>query len=171
MVVEEREKRRRQDGSSPRQRRVVGPRSKASSSSGSPPRPLRRQPGQDWAKTENVPNNLEYTGGHFDSPTGLYKLGIRYYDPTLGRFTQLDPTGQDPHYTYARNDPCNFIDPSGAGCVGNYLGLASGVVGHTVSAAAVFTGVGTALGVIGAGASLVGIATSASAIREDGCLD
>jgi len=45
----------------------------------------------------------------------LTKLGIRYYDPTLGRFTQVDPTGQDPHYTYAGNSPISYIDPSGAG--------------------------------------------------------
>ena len=56
----------------------------------------------------------------------MYKLGIRYYDPTLGRFTQPDPTGQDPHYTYARNSPCNFVDSTGAGSttvIGNCGGL------------------------------------------------
>ncbi len=47
----------------------------------------------------------------------LTKLGIRYYDPTLGRFTQPDPTGQDPHYTYAANNPVNYVDPTGAYCV------------------------------------------------------
>jgi RHS repeat-associated protein len=57
-------------------------------------------------------NPLRYIGGELDS-SGLYKLGSRYYDPTLGRFTQWDPTGQDPHYTYAGNDPINSADPSG----------------------------------------------------------
>jgi len=41
------------------------------------------------------------------------KLGIRYYDPTLGRFTQPDPTGQDDHYVYAGNNPASYIDPDG----------------------------------------------------------
>ncbi len=38
-----------------------------------------------------------YGGGYTDTATGLVKLGIRYYDATQGRFTQQDPTGQDPH--------------------------------------------------------------------------
>jgi RHS repeat-associated protein len=71
--------------------------------------------GQARAKTEAVANPWQYTGGYLDAATGLYKLGIRYYDPTLGRFTQPDPTGQDPHYVYARNNPVSFTDPSGAG--------------------------------------------------------
>ena len=44
----------------------------------------------------------------------LYKLGLRYYDPTHGRFTQPDPTGQDDHYLYSANNPISFSDPSGA---------------------------------------------------------
>jgi RHS repeat-associated protein len=44
-----------------------------------------------------VTNRLAATGGYLASATGLYRLGIRYYDPTLGRFTQPDPTGQDDH--------------------------------------------------------------------------
>ncbi|MCW2666528.1 MAG: repeat protein [Frankiales bacterium] len=66
------------------------------------------------SKTETLANPFQYTGGHLDAQTGLYKLGIRYYDPTLGRFTQPDPTGLDEHYGYAGNSPCNFTDPSGA---------------------------------------------------------
>jgi RHS repeat-associated protein len=37
-----------------------------------------------------------YTGQHLDTSTGLYKRGFRYYDPTLGRFTQQDPLGDNP---------------------------------------------------------------------------
>jgi RHS repeat-associated protein len=48
-----------------------------------------------------IPNPYEYTGSYLDTNLGLYKLGIRYYDPTLGRFTQPDPTGQDAHYIYS----------------------------------------------------------------------
>jgi len=66
------------------------------------------------AKIEGAANPFEYTGGQFDDITGLYKFGIRYYDPTLGRFTQPDPTGLDDHYTYGYNAPSTFTDPTGA---------------------------------------------------------
>ncbi|MDQ2887949.1 MAG: hypothetical protein M3Y39_17900 [Chloroflexota bacterium] len=32
-------------------------------------------------------------GSFLDSSTGLYKYGIRYYDPTIGRWTQRTPVG------------------------------------------------------------------------------
>ena len=70
--------------------------------------------GQILSSTEGLPQPFRFTGGIQDSATGLTKLGIRYYDPALGRFTQPDPTGQDPHYTYAGNSPISFTDPSGA---------------------------------------------------------
>ncbi|MFD5110112.1 RHS repeat-associated core domain-containing protein [Streptomyces cinereoruber] len=56
-----------------------------------------------------------YAGAYLD-PAGLYKMGARYYDPTLGRFTQPDPSGQEKNpYLYAAGDPINRIDPSGLG--------------------------------------------------------
>ncbi len=58
-------------------------------------------------------NSLRYISGYYDRGSGLYKLGSRFYDPTIGRFTQLDPTGQDAHFTYAGNDPINSVDTSG----------------------------------------------------------
>jgi RHS repeat-associated protein len=70
--------------------------------------------GVDLGKTENTANPFQYTGGYLDGQTGLYKLGIRYYDPTIGRFTQPDPTGGSAHYSYANNSPTNFTDLSGA---------------------------------------------------------
>lgn len=69
--------------------------------------------GQNRTSTGTLANPYRYTGGLLDAATGLTKLGIRYYDPTLGRFTQPDPTGQDPHYTYAGNNPASFVDPDG----------------------------------------------------------
>jgi len=61
------------------------------------------------------------TSGFYDSTTGLYKFGIRYYDPTLGRWTQQDPLGGslfDPstgnRYIYADDDPTNLTDPHGS---------------------------------------------------------
>ena len=61
-------------------------------------------------------NPWRYTAGYWDAGVGLYKLGARYYDPARGRFTQLDPLGGG--YVYARNNPVNFVDPSGLGVCG-----------------------------------------------------
>ena len=44
-------------------------------------------------------------------------MGERYYDPSRGRFTQLDPLGGG--YPYTANSPVNFTDPSGY-CGGGY---------------------------------------------------
>jgi len=57
-----------------------------------------------------------FTGREFDSATGLYYYRARYYDPKLGRFTQLDPLGMPDginRYIYARNNPIRWIDPLG----------------------------------------------------------
>ena len=37
---------------------------------------------------------LRYAGGPFDATTGATKFGARHYDPSTGRFTQPDPSGQ-----------------------------------------------------------------------------
>jgi len=59
-------------------------------------------------------NNLRYIGGYLDSASGLYKLGARYYDPSMGRFTQYDPSGQEAHpYGYAGCNPVSAKDPTG----------------------------------------------------------
>ena len=42
------------------------------------------------------------------------KLGARYYNPTTARFTQPDPSGQEPNtYNYASCNPTNRTDPTG----------------------------------------------------------
>jgi RHS repeat-associated protein len=97
--------------------------------------------GQLLSSTEGLPQPFRYTGGIHDSATGLTKLGIRYYDPHQGRFTQPDPTGQDPHYTYAGNSPCTYSDPSGDSwqdyawecAIGGALGATFAVAGAAIS--------------------------------------
>jgi RHS repeat-associated protein len=66
----------------------------------------------------NVP--YKYTGQELDSSTGLYYYEARYYDPKLGRFISADtmvPSLLDPEalnrYTYARNNPLRYTDPTG----------------------------------------------------------
>jgi len=58
-----------------------------------------------------VPNPFQFTGAMLDSSTGLYKMGERYYGPSVGRFTQLDPLGDS--YGYAGDNPINYNDLSG----------------------------------------------------------
>jgi RHS repeat-associated protein len=60
-----------------------------------------------------------YTGQVLDG-TGLLYYHARSYDPGLGRFISPDPVVPDPtnpqdlnHYSYVRNNPLNYTDPSG----------------------------------------------------------
>jgi RHS repeat-associated protein len=46
----------------------------------------------------------------------LLQLGVRFYDPSIGRFTQRDALGyaDGPNsYLYVRNNPFSFLDPTG----------------------------------------------------------
>jgi len=56
-----------------------------------------------------------YTGREPDA-NGLIYYRARYYDPTIGRFTQRDPSGFADginQYAYVGNSPTNFTDPLG----------------------------------------------------------
>jgi RHS repeat-associated protein len=62
----------------------------------------------------DVFNPWRYAGQYQDTATGLYKMGARYYQPELGRWTQRDPSGADANaYAYVAGNPVNFVDPSG----------------------------------------------------------
>ncbi len=60
-------------------------------------------------------NPWRWEASYLDSTTGLYKLGARYYDPHLGRFTQVDPVegGSCNGYDYVCGDPVNGFDLDG----------------------------------------------------------
>jgi RHS repeat-associated protein len=101
------------------------------------------------------PNPFRFTGRE-DEGTGLYYYRARYYDPGRARFISTDSADQRTLtsydyvdsvgkviegnlYTYARNSPTNFIDPSGESALGiavkvlrNLLGL--GVYGWMTGA-------------------------------------
>lgn len=108
-------------------------------------------------------NPLRYISGYSDG-YGIYKLGARYYDTSLGRFTQVDPSGQERNpYAYVDCNPINAVDPSGLneeGCeiTENFNnGLIAGA-GVLAAAAFVFSGgtAGLVLGSVAAGAAAAG---------------
>ncbi len=76
-------------------------------------------------------NPWKFAGGYLDSSTNLYKFGTRYYDPSLGRWTQLDTAGSG--YVYVGDNPVNAVDPSGrfnltVGCIITIVGVGYGLV-------------------------------------------
>ncbi len=74
----------------------------------------------------------DYTGYEKDSETGLEYAQARYYNPTHGRYTSIDPmtasaTIKNPQsfnrYSYVLNSPYKFVDP--LGLISSQVGSAS----------------------------------------------
>lgn len=73
-------------------------------------------------------------------------MGYRYYDPSQGRFTQQDPSGQETNpYAYTACNPVNGTDPTGLNSFGDC------VRGSVRQGALIGMGVGFLQGVIGGG--------------------
>lgn len=80
----------------------------------------------------NLMTHPSFTGQKYDVSTGLYYYQARYYDPKLARFTQADtfiPNIADDQsynaYSYVRNNPIKYTDPSGhsfMSALGSFLG-------------------------------------------------
>jgi RHS repeat-associated protein len=77
-----------------------------------------------WGKVSSTEGNVDpekrFTGQILDPESGLYYYGARYYDPELARFISPDPIVPSPgdpqtlnRYSYVRNNPVRYIDPSG----------------------------------------------------------
>jgi len=65
-------------------------------------------------------NPFRYCGEYWDAETGSYYLRARYYDSSIGRFTQQDTYRGDHkiplslnYYIYCYNDPIRYVDSSG----------------------------------------------------------
>ena len=79
--------------------------------------------GETITAEETVPNRLRYNGQMADGLTGLYYLRVRYYNASLGRFTQEDVIYNDGLnlYAYCNSNPVMYADPSGyASIPGDY---------------------------------------------------
>ena len=91
--------------------------------------------------TGKLPTEFGFTGQRNESTIGLYDYHARFYDPFLGRFISADtivPSPAEPQdlnrYTYVRNNPLLYVDPSGHGGPEDWLrALAeSGPVGEAL---------------------------------------
>ncbi|MFJ6841543.1 RHS repeat-associated core domain-containing protein [Streptomyces griseoluteus] len=96
--------------------------------------------------TATVDQPFGYTGAYLDS-SGLYKMGARYNDPTVGRFSQPDPSGKESNaYLYATADPVNRMDPTGLSAIGDFMGDVANGAG---AGAGIGTSIGAGLGLLG----------------------
>ncbi len=97
-------------------------------------------------------NEICYTGGIYDEATGLYYLNARYYDPENGRFLTEDTYRgelKEPDtlhlYVYCKNNPINYVDPSGHW----KLALAGASYGYIIGKGAMAVGTGSSIAVGG----------------------
>ncbi len=71
---------------------------------------------QAVASAVQTPKRYRFHGRERDEESGLYRLGVRYYAPWLGRWTSADPAGMvdGPNlYAFVLNNPLKFNDPTG----------------------------------------------------------
>ena len=122
------------------------------------------QGGQEPDATAGIPHvPWRYTGEWADGhsvTSSTYKIGLRYYDPMLHRWTQPDPLeritnpaspAESQPYNYVGCNPTNYTDPTGASWedVVEFFGYAgsclqggmygAGVLGGAAAVSVVFT--------------------------------
>jgi RHS repeat-associated protein len=67
-----------------------------------------------------LPTDYRFTGQRFEVGLGIYVMGVRWYDPALGRWLSADTLVPEPgnpqslnRYSWVLGNPLNFVDPSG----------------------------------------------------------
>ncbi len=91
----------------------------------------------DWGNTTShtgpTQQPYQYIGAlgyytHYQDQNLKYKqLGLRFYDPKTGRFTQMDPIGDGLNwYAYCGGDPRNGVDPWGLDWLDNAANFTAG---------------------------------------------
>ena len=81
-------------------------------------------------------NNIRFSTKEYDSSTGLYYYGYRYYDPTTGRWPSRDPIEEEGGYNlyaFVANDGVNKWDVLGLcdDCSGQDKGSKKAVISNT----------------------------------------
>lgn len=94
-------------------------------------------------------SHYRFTGQEFDKEYELYNYNARLYDPIMGRFITADtvvPDWTDPQslnrYSYCRNNPVKYIDPSGHEFFSGLLVaiVYGGLIGAAVGGLAAYAG-------------------------------
>ena len=69
--------------------------------------------------TSGTENLYKYNGKEEQKELGIYDYGARYFDPSIARFTTIDPLTSSYYswspYHYAANNPIKLVDINGMG--------------------------------------------------------
>ena len=80
----------------------------------------------------NVGDRFGFTGREYNANTKDYYFRARFYDPSIGKFTGIDPIGFDSNdtnlYRYVNNSTTNYTDPTGKTSL-EYSLLLTGITG------------------------------------------
>ena len=72
----------------------------------------------NWLRGNTMNDNIhQYNGKEFIEEIGLLDYGARFYDPSIARWTTIDPLAEvipeSNPYSYVFNNPMRFFDPDG----------------------------------------------------------
>jgi len=88
----------------------------------------------EWSKQGMSENDYKYNGKELNSDLGmgLYDYGARFYDPSIGRWGQVDPLTDQyvsfSSYNYVLGNPISNIDPDGRSVETDYYDSSSNLL-------------------------------------------